>query len=150
MYEQTKTWLPSAQQMGLGQITFDHLRRAARRSRGMGQAASGCGTDPCTWTDAWFLPGSTCCTYLACAAANGTLGSESNLWTYCPQAPSIPQQVAATVGSTAGTLVNSTVNAALPPSTPDACTQNLGMSCMSLGLIAAAVVLGLVFLKGGR
>lgn len=42
MYARATTWLPTAQQMGLGQISFADLRRAARRSRrGMGQANSG-------------------------------------------------------------------------------------------------------------
>ena len=37
MYARATTWLPSAQQMGLGQISFADLARAARRSRGVGQ-----------------------------------------------------------------------------------------------------------------
>src|ERR1700675_3245858 len=40
MYQQSQTWLPSAQQMGLGEISFADLARAARRSRGVGQVSA--------------------------------------------------------------------------------------------------------------
>jgi hypothetical protein len=160
MYQQSQTWLPSAQQMGLGEISFADLARAARRSRrGVGQfalSAPGGG----------IAPGSSCYDtshdngMIHCASLWNVIGSAFNplsqsgnpdyplLTTNC-SASEASCMAAATGTTVPSTILSSAGTVPAPAAAPDACTTLIGISCNTLlwaGLaaLAAFVVLRVV------
>lgn len=142
MYAQATTWLPSAQQMGLGQVTFDDLRRAARRSRrGMGQASAPPGG---------IAPGSACYDAshdggeIHCASAANVLLSAlpfnsptGGMTTTCSAA-----ELACLQSAPADVL-----NAAAQ--TPDVCTQAVGISCPLVMIGVVLVLIAVPLLTAG-
>lgn len=199
MYARQQTWLPTARTMGLGAISFDDLRRAARRSRGMGQTAlcssqvptpiapgaacydsshdagmSHCGP-PLT---SWLTPGVTanCSSPEEACICNGPATAVA---VALPGilAPGLPTGYNPSTGTIAGNPTGTTVPTTSPiasafsllcpagsttdangncinPSTgtptSDWCSQNLGISCMWVGILAAVAVVGMMIAKGAR
>jgi hypothetical protein len=150
MYAQANTWLPSAQQMGLGQITFDDLRRSARRSRGVGQTTI---APPA----GGIAPGSPCYDpshdngEYHCASLTSVLLSAlpfnsptGGMTTNCSAA----EQACFAGGSTpSGGILTAAQQAVLASTTAtDACTPVVGISCNNLLLIGLAVLAGVVVL----
>ena len=121
--------------------------------RGMGQATVSA-------PPGGIAPGSPCydpahdAGELHCASASNVLLSALNPWSTNMTTTCSDAELAcfnggpAPVGSTVTPAQAAILNA--PAAAADVCTSTIGMSCMSAGLIAAAVVLGLMFLKGGR
>ena len=140
MYQQQATWLPSAQQMGLGQISFADLARAARRSRGVGQVTAPPGG---------IAPGSPCydsshdAGEIHCASASNVLLSAlpfnsptGGMTTNCSAAELACLQ----------TAPDSVLNA--PAQTVDVCSQTFGISCPILVLGALALLVAIPLLTG--
>ena len=200
MYQQSQTWLPSAQQMGLGEISFADLARAARRSRrGVGQTtvcASQVPTpiapgSPCYDSShdagmshcgpaltSWLTPGVTA----NCSAAEESCicnGPATAVSVIAPAilAPGLPTGYDATTGTITGNPTGTTVpttspiaaafslfcpagsttdangkciNPATGTATSDWCSQNLGIPCLWVGIIALVAVVGMAIAKGGR
>jgi len=151
-YVRQNTWLPDARMMGLGAIDISTLARAARRSRGMGQVTAPPGG---------IAPGSPCydpshdAGEIHCASAANVMLSAFNPWatnmtTTC-SVPELdcfnggPAPVGSVVSADQAAILNAPATAATDP-----CTPVIGMSCMTAGVIAAAIVVGLVLLKGIR
>jgi hypothetical protein len=137
--------------MGLGQITFDHLRRAALRSRGMGQVSappSGIAVgSPCY--DPAHDGGEIHCASWANVIQSAFNPFSTPMTTTCSDAETACLNGgAAPVGSTVTAAQAAILNASATSTDP--CAGFIGMSCMSMALIAGAIVLGLAFLKGGR
>lgn len=180
MYAQQRTWLPSAQRMGLGAISFDDLHRAARRSRGMGQANPGVYSmggsippagSPCYDPNAGFphFFGVASASENACLAQNPSAAAvvlTPALSTalapglpvgYDPATGTIDASntsgaTASQSNSIAAAIQSQLVTATAPggayaPST-DPCFNTIGVSCLSLGLMAGAIFLGFALIKG--
>ena len=152
MYERATTWLPTAQQMGLGQISFADLRRAARRSRGVGQVSAPPGGiavgSPCY--DPSHDAGEIHCASFANVILSAFNPFSTPMTTTCSSAETACLNGgAAPVGTTVTPAQAAILNASATPAT-DPCSSVIGMSCMTAALIAGAVVLGLAFMKGGR
>jgi hypothetical protein len=138
MYAQANTFIPSAQQMGLGQFSFDDLRRAARRSRGMGQVSAPPGG---------IAPGSSCYDpshdggEIHCASAANVLLSAlpfnsptGGMTTTCSAAELACLQTAPA----------DVLNAAAQ--TPDVCTSAVGISCpvVMIGVVLLLIAVPLL------
>jgi hypothetical protein len=153
VYAQQKTWLPSSQSMGLGAISFEQLQRAARRSRGIGQAI----VSP---PSSGIAPGSPCydpshdngenhCASFTSVVASA-FGMGPNQTTTCSQAeqacfeggaiplPNLPGIL---------TPAQQNVNAVAQP---DICSQTFGISCTTLGIFAALALIAIPLLTAGR
>lgn len=165
-----------------GTISFDDLRRAARRSRGMGQVNTGAytmgGTIPPT-SNPCYNPSDVFAHFFGVAAAdeNQCLAQNQagaaiilNPALSTALAPGLPIGYDASTGTvdasnTTGATDSQTaalaaalqaqLNAATAPggvsaNSTDPCAAVIGISCISLALIAALIVVGFAFLKGGR
>jgi hypothetical protein len=141
--------------MGLGQFSFDDLRRAARRSRGMGQlalSAPGGGISPgSSCYDASHDAGMIHCSSLwnVIGSAFNPLSQSGNpdyplLTTNCSAAEAAC--LTAATGTTIPASVLGTTGSTPAPLPTDACTQMIGVSCSNLVWVGLAVLAGVVVL----
>ena len=164
--------------MGLGQITFADLARAARRSRGLGQTAYTMGgsipplSSPCynpTDTFAHFF-GAAGADENACLANNEAgaaivlnpalstalspglpVGYDPTTGTITGNTTGVTESQAAAIGAAIQdqlAIATQPGGAYVPASDP--CTSALGFSCTTLALIGVAVFVGFMILKGVR
>ena len=151
MYARQQTWLPTARTMGLGAISFDDLRRAARRSRGMGQASVAA---PSTG----IVPGSPCydpshdnginhCAGVASVlvSAFNPLGPQMTTTCSAAEAACLAGGATPIIPGTLTPAQQSVITSATP--TTDVCSQTLGISCSTLMWAGVAALAAFAILK---